>query len=80
MKPVTYKPNPDCEGGMEVHRYGKYVSESEYNEIKKQVNRLTKVGDAMAKAINEPFIDPNIGWDTKYLARCWHAAKKGGNS
>ena len=42
MKPITYKPNPNCEGGMEVHRYGKYVSEAEYNELKKQVERLTK--------------------------------------
>lgn len=47
MKPITYKPNPDCEGGMEVHRYGKYVSESEYNELKAQVERLTKAGDFM---------------------------------
>ena len=47
MKPITYKPNPDCEGGMEVHRYGNYVSEAEYNELKKQVELLTKAGDAM---------------------------------
>ncbi len=47
MKPVTYKPNPDCEGGMEVHRYGKYVSEAEYNELKKQVERLTEEREQM---------------------------------
>ena len=45
--------------------------------LKAQVRRLEKTGDAMAKAINEPSIDPNIGWDTKYLARCWLAVKEG---
>lgn len=40
MKPITYKPNPDCEGGMEVHRYGNYVSLKEYNFLKAEVERL----------------------------------------
>lgn len=34
---------------MEVHRYGKYVSEAEYNELKKQVERLTKAGAKLSK-------------------------------
>lgn len=71
MKPITYKPNPDCEGGMEVHRYGKYVSEAEYNELKKQVERLTNAGDAMLKAIK--VTDPILDWKIEL----WNAAKEG---
>jgi hypothetical protein len=64
--------------GAKEQADGMWVRWENYARLKAEVERLTKVGDAMAKAINEPFIDPNIGWDTKYLARCWQAAKKGG--
>lgn len=56
MTPITYKPNQDCNGGMEVHRYGKYVSIKEYEAVKKELERLRKAGDAMDNAISE--IDP----------------------
>ena len=33
---------------MEVHRYGKYVSEAEYNELKAEVERLTELNSTLA--------------------------------
>lgn len=56
MTPITYKPNPDCQGGMEVHRYGKYVSLKEYKSVKDELERFRKAGNAMDNAISE--IDP----------------------
>jgi hypothetical protein len=69
MKPITYKPNQDCEGGMEVHRYGKYVSVKEYNALKAKADRLEKAGDAVvATYVSKHFInEPAI--------RDWRAAK-----
>lgn len=67
MKPVTYKPNPDCEGGMEVHRYGNYVSEAEYNKLKKQVERLTKAGDLICR----------MAGNNQVINRHWNTFKKG---
>jgi hypothetical protein len=40
---------------MEVHRYGKYVSEAEYNELKAEVERLKEVIKAQAKGLDEKF-------------------------
>ena len=53
MKPITYKPNPDCEGGMEVHRYGKYVSEAEYNELKAENARLKAEVERLTADLNK---------------------------
>ena len=64
------KCTPHMKAGYETH-------ELLLKQARAKAMRLEKVGDAMAKAINEPFIDPSIGWDTKHLARCWNAAKEG---
>ena len=75
MKPITYKPNPDCEGGMEVHRYGKYVSESEYNELKAQVERLTKAGDNLERVLTAR----SGSYEAGNASHEWQSAKKGGS-
>jgi hypothetical protein len=73
---------------MEVHRYGKYVSEAEYNELKKQVERLTTAGDAMALAlaigdrgeyggVSDPIEDY---LKARKEIKDWHAAKEGKQS
>jgi len=55
---------------MEVHRYGKYVSEAEYNELKKQVERLTKAGDWMMADLI-----PYQQFDGFKSVKDWNAAK-----
>lgn len=57
MKPITYKPNPDCEGGMEVHRYGKYISVKEYNELKSEIKNLRKAMDLIIKGYENGSVD-----------------------
>lgn len=69
MSPITYKPNSSCEGGMEVHRYGRYVSVKEYNTLKAEVERLRKHGDAMAEALEA------AGFNN--ARDFWNAAKEG---
>ena len=78
MKPITYKPNPDCEGGMEVHRYGKYVSEIEYkklksevDEIKKALNNMNVYGEQMAVHLKG-----SMGSYPRALADEWFDFKK----
>jgi hypothetical protein len=78
---------------MEVHRYGKYVSEAEYNELKAdyarlkaEVERLTKAGDVLAgKAISLEYNDYLSEYE-KVEDVCideveaWHKAKEGKQS
>jgi phage I-like protein len=63
---------------MEVHRYGKYVSEAEYNELKAQVERLTKAGDAM----QDDLLFVVWPWNQKRFPsiNAWNAAKEGKQS
>ena len=78
MSPITYKPNSSCEGGMEVHRYGRYVSVKEYNTLKAEVERLRKAGDAMAKTIGENGVSNKGSFhDVADSIDRWHAAKEG---
>jgi hypothetical protein len=66
---------------MEVHRYGKYVSEAEYNDLKAEVERLTKAGDDLETwVLILRHNNPTDIEDFRLVVLNWNAAKEGKQS
>ena len=66
---------------MQKNNIGNYVRYEDYARLKAEVERLTKAGDNMERAIQANGCDDNGDWDDNEDAMAkWNAAKEGKQS